>query len=153
MFKWEFKVSPATLFTLGNLIALTGWIALLIALFAPAARRIALGWAGAILPTLLGAAYVALLVGGRNAFAEGGFGSIAEVRALFAHDAALTAGWLHYLAFDLFVGSWIAREGLARGINRLLVLTCLPLTFLFGPAGLLLFLALRLTAGSKEQAA
>ena len=49
----------------------------------------------------------------------GGFGSIAEVRALFANDSALAAGWLHYLAFDLFVGAWIAREGPGLGRPRL----------------------------------
>src|SRR6267143_2127477 len=70
---------------------------------------------------------------------SGGFGSIEQVRALFSVDAALSAGWLHYLAFDLFVGSWIVEDGLARGINRFLLIPCLALTFLFGPAGLLLF--------------
>ena len=76
----------------------------------------------------------------------GGFGSIAQVRALFANDAALTAGWFHYLAFDLFVGTWIAPEGLAAGVLPIVLVLCLLLTFLFGPAGLLLFLALRLVA-------
>lgn len=49
-----------------------------------------------------------------------------------------------YLAFDLFVGSWIVEDGLTRGINRFALIPCLGLTFLFGPAGLLLFLGLRL---------
>ena len=40
----------------------------------------------------------------------GGFGSIAEVRALFMSDPVLVAGWVHYLAFDLFIGTWIAVE-------------------------------------------
>jgi len=69
--------------------------------------------------------------------------SIGEVRALFTNDAALTAGWLHYLAFDLFVGTWIAREGLDQGVIPILLIPCLLLTFIFGPAGLLLFLILR----------
>ena len=146
-------MTPDTIFGLANLAALTGWTALLLALFVPAARPAGLGWAGAILPALLAAAYVALLVGGRDAFVDGGFGSIAEVRALFAHDAALTAGWLHYLAFDLFVGCWIIRDGLARGMARLLILPCLPLTFLFGPAGLLLYFLIRLASARAEQAA
>ena len=40
----------------------------------------------------------------------GGFGSLAEVRQLFERPGLLAAGWLHYLAFDLFVGTWIARD-------------------------------------------
>jgi len=143
-------MQPETIFNAGNLLALTGWVCLLIALFAAPARRFAMAWAGITVPAVLAAAYVALLISAREAFAEGGFGSIAEVRALFAHDAALTAGWLHYLAFDLFVGAWIVRTGLDRGISRLLVLPCLPLTFLFGPAGLLLFFAVGAATRPRE---
>jgi hypothetical protein len=55
----------------------------------------------------------------------------------------LAAGWLHYLAFDLFVGAWIAERAGALGIPHLLVLPLLLLTFLFGPAGLLAFALLR----------
>jgi hypothetical protein len=70
---------------------------------------------------------------------EGGM----EVRALFAVDHALTAGWIHYLAFDLFVGTWIARRAGELGLPHLAVVPLLALTFLFGPAGLLAFFVLR----------
>jgi hypothetical protein len=69
----------------------------------------------------------------------GGFGSIGEVRALFASDPVLVAGWVHYLAFDLFIGCWIAVEADRRGFNRVLQAPILAATFLFGPLGLLLF--------------
>ncbi|KPF43151.1 ABA4-like family protein [Rhizobium sp. AAP43] len=69
----------------------------------------------------------------------GGFGSIAEVRALFMSDPVLVAGWVHYLAFDLFIGTWIAAEADKRGYNRLLQVPVLIATFMFGPLGLLLF--------------
>ena len=74
--------------------------------------------------------------------------------ALFASDAALVAGWLHYLAFDLFIGAWIVRDGTARAVHPLLILPCLPLAFLFGPTGLLLYLLVRLPfrAGQPETA-
>ena len=137
-------LDPAATFSLAGLLAMAGWLGLLVSLFAHAARPFAWTAAQIVIPALLAIAYVLLILGGREAFGEGGFGSIAEVRALFANDSALAAGWLHYLAFDLFVGAWIARDGAARGVPALLVLPCLPLTFLFGPAGLLLYLALRL---------
>jgi hypothetical protein len=73
----------------------------------------------------------------------GGFGSIAQVRALFLSDPVLVAGWIHYLAFDLFVGLWIAREADAVGLSRVLQAPILGLTFLFGPIGLLVFLVTR----------
>lgn len=69
----------------------------------------------------------------------GGFGSIAEVRQLFLSDPVLVAGWIHYLAFDLFVGWWIAREADSEGMSRIIQAPLLAATFLFGPLGLLLF--------------
>jgi Domain of unknown function (DUF4281) len=96
------------------------------------------------IPALFGVAYVVLIAQGWSKADGAGFGSIEQVRALFAVDAALVAGWLHYLAFDLFVGSWIVEDGLTRRINHFALIPCLALTFLFGPAGLLLYLGLRL---------
>lgn len=137
-------LDPANAFSVAGLLAMLGWLGLVVSLFVKAARPPAWTVAGIAIPALLAIFYVLLILGGREAFAAGGgFGSIAEVRALFANDSALAAGWLHYLAFDLFVGAWIARDGTARGVPALLVLPSLPLTLMFGPAGLLLHLALR----------
>jgi hypothetical protein len=58
-------------------------------------------------------------------------------------DHALAAGWLHYLAFDLFVGTWVARRAGDLGLPHLAIVPVLALAFLFGPAGLLAFFALR----------
>jgi len=146
-------IDPAATFSLAGLLAMIGWLALVIALLAKPARPLALNAAQFVIPAILAAAYVLLIWGGRDGFAEGGFGSITEVRALFANDSALAAGWLHYLAFDLFVGAWISRDGLGRGISAWLILPCLLLTFLFGPTGLLLYLVLRLALGSKHKEA
>ena len=55
----------------------------------------------------------------------------------------LLAGWIHYLCFDLFIGSWEVRDAKAQGISHWLVIPCLFLTFMFGPVGLLLYFALR----------
>jgi len=72
-----------------------------------------------------------------------GFNSIAQVRALFSVDRSLVAGWIHYLAFDLFTGAWEVRDARRLKINHLFVVPCLALTFLFGPLGLGLYLLLR----------
>jgi hypothetical protein len=74
---------------------------------------------------------------------EGGFGSLAEVMKLFANQWATLAGWIHYLAFDLFVGGWEVRDAQARGISHWFVIPCLVLTFLLGPIGFLLYCVLR----------
>jgi hypothetical protein len=120
---------------------MSGWLALAVsparARWAPLARR----WAGRAIPLLLGAVYAALIV---RHWGPGGFGSLAEVRALFDVPGLLLAGWVHYLAFDLFVGAWIAERGAALGVPHALLLPVWALTFLFGPAGLLAFALLRL---------
>ena len=128
-----------TQFSLGNMTALVGW-ALLV--FLPRWRGVAQAVAGFLIPALLALAYV-VLVGIWWSRAEGGFGSIEEVRALFGSTPVLIAGWFHYLAFDLFVGAWISREAQREGISHLLVVPLLAITFLFGPIGYLSFLALR----------
>jgi len=62
---------------------------------------------------------------------------------LFTKPEIALAGWIHYLAFDLFVGSWEVRTARSERIPILIVLPCLLLTFLFGPAGYLAFTGLR----------
>jgi hypothetical protein len=136
-------LDPDLAFRAGNALALLGWIAL--ALSPPSRSWTAGVWrvTGWWLPLVLAIGYAALIAlnwGG----ADGGFGSLPQVRALFANDGLLAAGWLHYLAFDLFVGTWIARQGAERGIPHALLLPCFALTFLFGPVGLLAFAALTL---------
>jgi hypothetical protein len=137
-------IDPSLAFSLGGKLAMLGWLALLTALFVERIRPMAQIAAAMAIPALLATAYGLLIARGFAEAPNGGFGSIEQVRVLFQSDSALAAGWLHYLAFDLFVGSWIVADGLRRHIPAVLILPCLPLTFLFGPLGLLLFLALRL---------
>ena len=73
----------------------------------------------------------------------GGFSSLASVGLLFQNKGMLLAGWVHYLAFDLFIGSWEVREAQRIGIAHYLVAPCLILTFLFGPVGLLSYMLIR----------
>jgi hypothetical protein len=84
--------------------------------------------------------------------AEGGFGSLDDVARLFRTPQLLLAGWLHYLAFDLFVGAWEVRTARRDGIPFPFIIPCLALTFLFGPAGYLVFTAVRAAFGSAQLA-
>jgi hypothetical protein len=65
------------------------------------------------------------------------------VARLFENPWMLLAGWTHYLAFDLWIGSWEVRDARAHRIPHWLVLPCLFLTFMFGPAGWLLYVIVR----------
>ncbi len=126
-------------FSLAGMLAGIGWLTLALAGRRPWASAIVCGVA---IPLALGVLYAGLLAAHWGS-SEGGFGSLAEVAALFSNEWVLLAGWVHYLAFDLFIGSWEARDAARQGIPHLLVIPCLALTFLFGPVGLLLYFALR----------
>lgn len=139
---------PETLFPAANMLAMAGWAALLVA---PRNRIVTRHLAGLGIPALLSAAYAALFALHAPG-AEGGFSSLAGVRALFADDGVLLAGWLHYLAFDLFLGACTCRRGAAEGMNPWLLRLRLPPTFLLGPVGLLLFLGLRTTIVREARA-
>lgn len=129
------------MFRIANLLALVGWVVLIASLFAPRLRPVAWRLTGIVVPGLLSLLYLAQL--GSFAATDGGFGSLAAIRTLFADDRALLAGWVHYLAFDLVVGTLILRDGLGRGLPKAALLVALPLTFLLGPVGFLVFLAAR----------
>jgi hypothetical protein len=132
-------MSPDQIFSLVNFVALSSWV--LLALL-PRRRWVANVLAGMAVPALLAAVYVAIIAT-KWAGSSGGFASLSAVATLFSNPWLLLAGWTHYLAFDLFVGSWEVRDARDRGMPHLLVLPCLALTFLFGPAGWLLYLAMR----------
>jgi len=138
-------MSSEQLFQFANTSALVCWIALV---FQP--RRVApLG--RFIVPGFMAVLYIwALATAPANP--DGGFGSLTQVKALFTQDRAVLAGWVHYLAFDFFVGCWMALDAAERRITHLVVVPCLFLTFMFGPAGLLLYLALRAASARLKPA-
>jgi hypothetical protein len=132
-------MSPEQIFSLCGMLATAGWLMLV---FLPRWRWTARLVCPVLIPLLLALVYLWLVATtfGRT---PGGFGSLAEVSLLFQNPRALLAGWIHYLAFDLFVGSWEVRDAQRVGLRHIFVVPCLLLTFLFGPVGLLLYFILR----------
>ena len=126
-------------FKAANLVALLGWLLLI---FLPRWRWSARLICPVAIVGLIALDYTALIVPLIGA-SEGSFTSLAGVAALFENRQLLLAGWLHYLAFDLFIGSWEVRDSQRQGIHHLLVVPCLVLTFMLGPIGLLCYLVLR----------
>jgi len=129
-------MSPEALFVAFNAAVLPAWLLLLLAPRWAWTPRLA----GGLMPAVLGAAYVVLIVSGQGG---GDFLSLAGLRRLFDSPLFLLAGWVHYLAFDVFVGTWQVQDAQRRGVPHGLVWPCLVLTLTFGPAGLLLYFGLR----------
>jgi hypothetical protein len=145
--KMEVPVSPDILFQYSGPPVLLGWLALVLAPLFPRAADLL---AGFLIPALLSVAYSGLILV-HWADAPGGFGSLADVMTLFTSPELALAGWVHYLAFDLFVGAWMTRTARAERIPHLFILPCLLLTFLFGPAGFFAFIALRTTRAAQAR--
>jgi hypothetical protein len=135
------------LFSICSAFVGLGWLLLVVA---PCWRPTRILVRSGLLSLLLAALYLALVVRYYPG-AAGGFGSLDEVARLFRSRPLLLAGWIHYLAFDLFVGGWETGDAETRGVSHLLVVPCLVLTFLFGPIGLLAYFVVRALAARKRR--
>ncbi len=101
-------------------------------------------------PVAFGLIYAGVMMA-KFAGSGGGYGSIAEVRALFVHDDILLAGWLHYLAYDFFIGVWIAEQADRMALSRQIQAVILVVAFMFPPMGLTLFLVTRAATRGLER--
>lgn len=129
-------------FSAAGQLAIGGWL-LLICL---PRWRLGRAIAGLVIPTLLSLGYFVLIAVFWHG-AAGGFSSLDAVASLFASRPLLLAGWVHFLAFDLLIGSWLLGQSQREGLPHWVMIPVLALTFLFGPAGYLLY---RLIAVSRD---
>jgi hypothetical protein len=129
-------MSAEVLFSICNTLVLPQWLLLI---FAPHWRWTQRLRDTYIIPLLLAAIYGYLIIVYIGAAENGGFASLEQVKNLFANDYLLLAGWIHYLTFDLFVGSWIARDAQKKRLNHFLTIPCLVFAFMLGPVGFLLY--------------
>lgn len=141
----------STLFSLVNLLALIAWGALIVLPRWPALLS-ALLYLGVGMLCLIYAVCLIGVLSGLIPAGEGGadFTTIEGIRSIFASDTGVVIGWTHYLAFDLFAGLWIARDADQKGINRLVQAPILFATFMAGPLGLLVWLAVREPAAKRQ---
>jgi hypothetical protein len=127
-----------SLFSAASAAAMSGWLLLIVLPKHPLAKIVA----GVVMPLVLSAMYLALIYFHFSG-APGGFGSLADVALLFSKQELLLAGWVHYLAFDLFIGAWEIRDSQEHEIPHLVMIPCLVMTFMLGPIGLLFYFAIR----------
>lgn len=136
-------MTPEAVFSITSTTAMLSWLLLAVQPRAAWVQRLT----GLVVPLLFAVIYAAIVVA-RFGRGDGGFGSLADVAALFRDPWMLLAGWIHYLAFDLLTGVWETRDAAKRGIPHWLVVPCLFLTFMFGPAGWVLYLVVRTARGA-----
>ena len=135
-------MTPDRLFEIFSTVVLIGWLALVLA---PLRRGLAIALARWVAVILCGGYFAMLAAGlaGPGPPPGASFNSLDGVRLLLSTPEALLAGWVHYLAFDLFVASWQVEDAPAARIPHWLLLPCLALTFVAGPVGLLLYFIIK----------
>lgn len=139
-----------TAFSLLNLAVVPAWLMLLLAPRWQLTRTLV---HGGIYPAIYCAIYAVFLFNHLflgAASADASFTSLDGVMGLFDHPNGILLGWTHYLAFDLFVGAWIGRDALRRGIAHWRAAPAMLLTFLLGPFGLLVYMAIRFFQGKDR---
>ncbi len=133
-------MSPASIFQVCSTIAMISWLLLIIgSVFLPSIDKFLIG----LVIVLFCIVYTWLVTSSFSLSDFKSFGSLQGVMTLFKDETVVTAGWVHYLAFDLLAGVWIKNNSLKHGISHWLIIPCLILTFLLGPVGLLLYLLVR----------
>ncbi|MEP3422971.1 MAG: ABA4-like family protein [Erythrobacter sp.] len=133
-------LTPDQWFGYAGQAAMLGW---LILIFLPRRWSLLTAIPRFVIPLGLSLLYAGLAMTHFFSVEGGGYGSLDEVAALLGTREMLLAGWVHYLAFDLFIGGWIAVQADKIGMNRLIQAPVLLATFMFGPVGLATFLIMR----------
>lgn len=130
------------IFSICSALAGIGWILLI---FAPKWKFTQWFVLSGAISLVIGGVYLIVLlttIGGEGGGA-GNFFTFAGVKQLFQDDNVVLAGWIHYLAFDLFIGAWEVKDAKEWGISPWWMAPCLILTCMYGPVGLLTYFAVR----------
>ena len=126
-------------FSLTNGLATLGWALLLFTPNWHVTRKVLFSL---LIPALLCLAYlIAMLSFPTQSGMD--FSTLDSVANMFSQREVVLVGWIHYLAFDLFVGLWISNNATRHGIRHLYIVVPMILTFMLGPIGLLTYLILR----------
>jgi putative copper export protein len=144
------------IFEWANLYAMLCWAFLAFAprreqivpyLFYAGCGVLALTYAGLIVSLMTGL----ISDGGAPGGPSADFTTLAGIMAIFDTPGGATIGWIHYLAFDLFIGIWAARNADRRQINRIIQVPILFFILMVGPLGLTLYLVLRQFVGQRPE--
>ena len=75
--------------------------------------------------------------------------SLDNLYTVFATESFLLVFWLHFLTLNIFLGSWVSRDGVKHNMSRGLVSFPLILIYFTGPLGLVLYWVIRIFYAKK----
>lgn len=131
-------INPDTIFSVLNNLVLAVWLLMIIT---PKWKFTQFILTNFIVVILLSVVYGAIIISNFGAVDFMDFTSLQGIMKMFNNsDAWLSSAlWFHFLAFDLFVGTWILKDSQKVSIPHLLVIPCLLFTFMLGPIGFVLY--------------
>ena len=71
------------------------------------------------------------------------YSSLDNLYTVFATESFLLIFWLYFTALNLFLGSWISRDGVKNNMSRTVVFFPLIIVYFAGPLGLVLYWIIR----------
>ncbi len=140
-------MTPSDVFSIANITAFFMWI-LMIVLPKWKATRFLIDYK--VIPIILSLVYAFYIIQSILTGPSMDFGSLQAVMHLFTVEQAVLAGWLHYLVFDMLVGMWMLDKNKSLKIHQAIMALCLIGTFMMGPVGFLLFMAVRALKKQKK---
>jgi len=75
--------------------------------------------------------------------------SIDNLYTIFATESFLLVFWIHFLAINLFIGSWVSRDAIKYNIPKKIVVFPLALIYFTGPLGLVVYWFFRIFYSKK----
>ena len=77
------------------------------------------------------------------------YSGLVELADLFTNELFLLIFWVHFLAINLFLGSWVSRDALKYNIPKIFSAISLILIYFTGPIGLIVYWILRIFFAKK----
>ena len=74
---------------------------------------------------------------------------VKNLTALFSDSSFLILFWIHFLAINLFCGSWIVNDYQRFNISKFLVFIPLVMTYFIGPLGIFLYWIIKIFYAKK----
>jgi hypothetical protein len=138
------------IFSVSNLLVMPFWLMMIVLPHWRWTRRIIGSALVCAAPALLYAALALPRLG--ELFPALANPTLAGIAAVLGTPVGATIAWVHFLAFDLFVGRWAYLDSRKRSINAWAMAPVLFFILMFGPIGFLAYLAVRrLVAPCAEQ--
>ena len=126
-------VSPAALFNIANAYILPFWLVMIFLPNSNVTKKV-IGSYWFVLPLIGLYLYYLIATVDPEAAATLSNPQLADIAKFFGEEGAAGAGWMHFLAMDLFIGRWIYWQGQEK---QVWTAHSLILCLFFGPVCLL----------------